>query len=212
MSTTVQDSLGRWRVRAITAAAAATFMAASLAAAPPATAATVERPSFERSSENVRITAAELHQGIADIKAAGIPYEVFVREDGTDFIVFHFAEGDLGLNIPEKADATVTSPGVFTPKFAVGSDGEGNYISFNHTDQVAIRNGTTAALVAAIAIISPPVGVIAGILVAWAGTYTADNGNCPGNDELWVYYSQGIDGNPLYEKIVCRPVSYPGGG
>lgn len=213
MSATSATSLGhrrRWAVT--TAAVAATLTAVSLTAAPPATASAAERPEPQRVQEDATVTAAELRQGIEDIKAAGVPYEVTTKEDGTEFIVFHFEEGDLGLNIPGTGSATPADPGTVSPNFAVGSDSEGNYISFNHTDQVAIKNGTVTALLAGITLLSPPVGVIASVLVSFAGTYTNNNGTCPGNQELWVYYSQGIDGNPLYEKIVCRPVSYPGGG
>ncbi len=212
MSATSATSSGhrkRWAVT--TAAVAASLTAGTLFAAPPATAATPE-PATQRTQEGATVTAAELRQGIEDIKAAGIPYEVTTKEDGTEFIVFHFEEGDLGLNIPGTGSTAPADPGTVSPNFAVGSDSEGNFISFNHTDQVAIKNGTVTALLAGITLLSPPVGVIASVIVSFAGTYTNNNGTCPGNQELWVYYSQGIDGNPLYEKIVCRPVSYPGGG
>jgi hypothetical protein len=201
----------RWTVA--TAVVAASLTAASVTLAPPATAAAIDDTETRMIEQGTQVTAAELRQGIDDIKAAGIPFEITTKDDGTEFIVFHFEEGDFGLNVPGTgAGASAAQPGSVQPNLVVGNDSEGNYISFNHTDQVAIRNGATAALLAAIAVISPPVGVVAGILVAWAGTYIADNGACPGNQELWVYFSQGIDGNPSYDKIVCRNVSYPGGG
>lgn len=55
-------------------------------------------------------------------------------------------------------------------------------------------------------------GIVAGVAVAVAATYLDNQGVCPGNDELWAHFWQGSDGNPSYENVACRPVSYPGGG
>lgn len=85
------------------------------------------------------------------------------------------------------------------------------YISFNNTDQRAIKTGTTGALVIAIGALNPAVGIAAGLAVSIANEYIAGNGFCPSNDELWVYFTDGPTG-PNYTQVVCRPVSHPGGG
>lgn len=99
-----------------------------------------------------------------------------------------------------------------TPNLATGGDGAETYISLNNTDQIAIRNGAAAALVGAIAVLNRLMGLVTGVAVAVAATYGDNQGACPGIDQLWVYFSQGIDGNPSYQNIICRLVSYPGGG
>lgn len=98
-----------------------------------------------------------------------------------------------------------------SPNLATGWDGGMTYISLNNTDQVAIRTGATGALVLAITLLNPFVGALAGIAVSVASTYIGNNGVCGGNDELWIYFTDGATG-PAYQQVICRPVSYPGGG
>lgn len=140
-------------------------------------------------------------------QAAGIPYDTIQTDTGTTN-VYHFAEGDFALGVPT---LTAVHPGVVTPNLATGWDGGQTYISFNNTDQRAIKAGTAYGLVAAITVLSPPMGVVAGFAVTVANEYIPGNGFCSGNDELWVYFSEGATG-PNYSQVICRPVSYPGGG
>ena len=54
------------------------------------------------------------------------------------------------------------------------------YVSFNRVDQAAILAGSTAAIAAAICLVSGPVGcAVAGTLIAVAATYLAEYGRCP---------------------------------
>jgi hypothetical protein len=204
---TASRSLGRRAWWSLSAAVAALTLTATALSAPAPASAAEPAPTPTTTDAFASISADDLRQGIADIKAAGIPYTATNGENGT-FYVFHFPEGDFGIAEPPSAPAT----GTVTPQLYAGWDGDESYISFNQTDQIAIRNGATAALVLAITVLNPVVGSLAGVFVAFAGTYIANNGACPGNDELWIYYTQGLDGGPNYTQVICRPVSYPGGG
>jgi len=198
----------RFSVGAAVAAAAfilpftggAAASAAEPVAAEPATA----EPTIEE--QFAALTAEDYRQGHADLQAAGIPFDV--SEDGQT-IVYHFDQGDFALPVPP-AELTA-EPGTVTPNVAVGWDGGQSYISFNNTDQVAVKRGLTGGLVGVISIISPPMGLVAGVATAMAGAYIDSRGVCPGNDELWVYFTDGPTG-PAYQQVICRPVSYPGGG
>ncbi|WP_157525297.1 hypothetical protein [Microbacterium yannicii] len=63
----------------------------------------------------------------------------------------------------------------------------------------------------AIGLINPDMGGVAAVAVAVANEYIAGNGFCPNGDELWIYFSECATG-PNYPQVVCRPVSYSGGG
>ncbi|WZH37353.1 MAG: hypothetical protein PIR02_01525 [Microbacterium enclense] len=149
------------------------------------------------------LTVDQVRQAHADFQTAGVPFDV-VRSEGRVVNVYHFPEGDLGLVVPPQAGAAI-------PALAVGSDGEGQYISLNHTDQVALKTGATSALAIAIGVLNPDVGLAVGALLNMANIYVGNNGMCSGNDELWVYYNDGPTG-PSYSQVICRPVSYRGGG
>lgn len=125
----------------------------------------------------------------------GKPTTVYVLPDGSEF----------SLAAPYDSHEV-------SAQIGVGWDGGQQYISFNATDQAAIQNGGAAAIVAVICLAGPAVCIIASVLGAIAFTYINANGKCPGNDELWMYFSQGLDGSVNVSRIICRPVSYPGGG
>jgi len=203
----MHESAARSRVRrprlvvAVAAAAAAALTAPFMWAPAPASAAEPAPAVVEQ--EAPTITAEQARQAHADFQAAGIPFEVIQTESGTSNL-YHFPEGDFALAVPPE-------PGTVTPNLAVGGDSEGTYISFNNTDQRAIKTGATGALVIAIGALNPAVGIAAGLAVSIANEYIAGNGFCPSNDELWVYFTDGPTG-PNYTQVVCRPVSHPGGG
>lgn len=188
------------------AAAAITALTLSSLAAAPATAAdTAPAPALAAAGATApTITTQQVRDAHTAFQEAGIPFDVTTDDVGRTVNVYHFAEGDFGLVVP-------AAPGTISTQLAVGSDGEGTYISFNNADQRAIKNGTAYALVAAIGVLSPPMGVVAGFAVTIANEYVAGNGFCPGNDELWVYFTDGPTG-PAYSQVICRPVSHPGGG
>lgn len=183
-------------------AAVAALTLSPLAAAPATAAETAPAP---ESTDTVALglTADQVRQAHKDFQDAGIPFDVVTSDAGT-VNVYHFPEGDFGLVVPPE-------PGTLSAQLAVGSDAEGQYLSLNHTDQLAIKNGSTAALTLAITLLNPYVGGAVGVFTAIAGTYVNDNGMCPGNDELWIYYTDGPTG-PAYSQVICRPVSHPGGG
>lgn len=184
------------------AASAVAAIALSPLVSAPATAAETSGPEHAQTF-SLGLTADEVRQAHQDFQAAGIPFDAV--EDATGTVnVYHFPEGDFGLRVPP-------DPGTVSPAIGVGSDADGQYISFNHTDQIAIKNGSVTALLGAIALLNPGVGFAASVFVGWAGTYVNDQGACSGNDELWVYYTDGPTG-PAYSHVICRPVSYPGGG
>jgi hypothetical protein len=149
------------------------------------------------------LTDSQVRQAHRDFQDAGIPFDA-ADNDGVTVNVYHFPEGDLGLVVPP-------GPGTISTRMAAGSDAQGQYLSLNHTDQLAIKNGSTAALTLAITLLNPAVGGAVSVFTAVAGTYMNDNGICPGNEELWIYYSDGSAG-PAYSQVTCRPVSHPGGG
>lgn len=196
-----KPSIGRQWIAAAAIAAAA-VVAVPFAGAPPASA--VETTPVVESG--VIITPQGVLDGIEDIKAAGIPYTMSQGESGA-VITFHFEQGDFALAVPTVG----TSSGTVSPNLATGWDGGMTYISLNHTDQVAIQTGATGAMVVAITLLNPVVGALAGLAVSVAGTYIGNNGMCPSNDELWIYFTEGATG-PNYQQVICRPVSYPGGG
>ncbi|WP_341580072.1 hypothetical protein [Microbacterium schleiferi] len=176
--------------------------ALGLTAASPASAA---EPTLDEQLQTVsELTAADWRMSHEELQAAGVPHRIVQIDDGS-FVQYSFDEGTIALPV-------VAEPGQVTPQLAVGSDADGTYISFNNTDQVAIRNGTAAGLAAVICVISAGAACIfASVAVAVAGSYLGSNGVCPGNDELWIYFQEGVTG-PNYTQAVCRPVSYPGGG
>lgn len=145
----------------------------------------------------------------AQAELASVPHETVRSESGEEGIRYTFPEGQFVLPASQASSGGEVS---LSPVIGTGWDGGETYISFNHTDQLAIKNGANAALTVAICAFGPVAGVIATVAAAAAGTYTSSKGICPGNNELWVYFSQRIDGNPSYSRTVCRPVSYPGGG
>lgn len=189
----------KWAVASV---AVATLSLSPFVAAP-AIAADTSTVSETAAQTPPTYTADQIRQAHADLQAAGIPFDAV--EDAKGVVnVYHFPEGDFGLRIPSE-------PGTLTPMVGVGSDGDGQYISLNHTDQIAIKTGATSALIIAIGALNPVAGGIAGYIAAVAGTYVNDRGACSGNDELWIYYTDGPTG-PTYSQVVCRPVDYPGGG
>lgn len=202
MRNTVITSTTRRLGWGASAAAVAALALSSLAAAP-ATAAEVAPVPQEAETAALGLTADQVRQAHQDFQNAGIPFDVVHSEAGT-VNVYHFPEGDFGLRVPADPDDVTTMIGV-------GSDADGQYISLNHTDQLAIKNGSVAALTVAITVLNPAAGAAAAVITAVAGTYVNDNGMCPGNDELWIYYTDGPTG-PAYSQVICRPVSYPGGG
>jgi hypothetical protein len=197
--TTARSRRGRW---AVAAAAVAALGLAPFAASPAQAAEVAPAPEMKTES-TLGLTADQVREAHADFQAAGIPFDVV--EDAYGMVnVYHFPEGDFGLRVPADPDEVTT-------KIGVGSDADGQYISLNHTDQLAIKNGSVAALTVAITALNPAAGAAVAVVTAVAGTYVSDNGMCPGNDELWIYYTDGPTG-PAYSQVICRPVSYPGGG
>lgn len=186
----------------MTSMAAAAIIVSPFVAGPAMAASDFSAPAVS-AVQAPRYTADQIRQAHADLQAAGIPFDVAEDSRGT-VNVYHFPEGDFGLRVP-------AAEGTLTPMIGVGSDADGQYISFNHTDQIAIKNGVTTALIIAIGALNPVAGGIAGYLAGVAGTYINDRGACSGNDELWIYYTDGPTG-PSYSQVVCRPVSHPGGG
>jgi hypothetical protein len=131
----------------------------------------------EKAQEGITPSAVVAHTAIAD---AEIP-DIYRAADGNSIILIQ----------PVPA------------KLSVGSTSLGNYIAYNHTDQLAIKNAGTAAVTAAICLAGVAVCIIAGIVAAGAGTYIGANGFCPGNQVLRTYFEQGIDGNANITAYRC---------